>query len=260
MPGVLGGMVTASCSAPSPHALCGPTRVPVTRSRAPAPSHRHPGLTIKGGQDFRTENQNVVSGEGGKDALGHGTWPPAIVQCTTCPVVGAARKPGGTHAPGTVAVQGGFRTNLRVALDTNPSPRTGRGSWPHRKTPSLLPCVPLRRAPPPRSPSPAPSGLPLTAGAGGAPVAWQGLVLRGEGADIRCRPPLLGSSPAPGSRGDSPPPTALRTEPGCAHVSPPGPHGGRAGGRAGGEGGSGESEAAVPRHQATGSVCAQTCH
>ena len=43
------------------------------------------------------------------------------------------------------------------------------------------------------------------------------------------RPPLLGSPPAPGSRGDSPPPTALRTEPGCVHVSPPGPHGGRAG-------------------------------
>lgn len=50
------------------------------------------------------------------------------------------------------------------------------------------------------------------------------------------RPPLLGSRPAAGSRGDSPPPTALRTEPGCVHVSPLGPHGGRAGGERG-EGG-----------------------
>lgn len=35
-------------------------------------------------------------------------------------------------------------------------------------------------------------------------------------------PPLLGSPPALGSRGDSPPPTARRTEPGCVHVSPAG--------------------------------------
>ena len=190
MPGVLGGMVTASCSAPSPHALYGPTRVPVTRSRSPAPSHRHSGLTVKGGQDFRTENQNVVGGEGGKDALGHGTWPPAVVQCTTCPVVGAARKPGGTHAPGMVAAQGGFRTNLQVALDTNSSPRTGRDSWPHRKTPSLLPCVPLRGAPPrPAQPQPCTQWTPTHS------LRWGGTCgLAGPGAEGRRRRHPLPSS------------------------------------------------------------------
>lgn len=61
------------------------------------------------------------------------------------------------------------------------------------------------------------------------------------------RPPLLGSPPAPGSHSDSPPPTALRTEPGCVHVSLLGPHGGRAGGQAGGEG---EGGVKPPAHTA----------
>lgn len=44
-------------------------------------------------------------------------------------------------------------------------------------------------------------------------------MLRAEGADIRHPPLPLGSPPAPGSCGDSPPPTAQRTEPSCVHLS-----------------------------------------
>lgn len=66
-------------------------------------------------------------------------------------------------------------------------------------------------------------------------MAWQGRALRvKEGADIRHPPPLPGAPPAPGSRGDSPPPTAPRTEPGCVHVSPAGTTLRRARGQAGG--------------------------
>lgn len=66
-------------------------------------------------------------------------------------------------------------------------------------------------------------------------MAWQGRALRvKEGTDIRCPPPLLGAPPAPGSLGDSPPPTAPRTEPACVHVSPAGTTRRRARGQAGG--------------------------
>ena len=66
-------------------------------------------------------------------------------------------------------------------------------------------------------------------------MAWQGQALRvKEGADIRHPPPLPGAPPAPGSRGDSLPPTAPRTEPGCVHVSPAGTTRRRARGQAGG--------------------------
>lgn len=88
-------------------------------------------------------------------ATAHG--PLRLCGARPAPWWGQPGNPAGPTPPGwMVAVQGGFRTNLQVALDTNSSPRTGRGSWPHRKTPSLLPCVPLRRAPPPRPAQPQP--------------------------------------------------------------------------------------------------------
>lgn len=163
-------LTPAACSSPT-----------VLHTRHP---RRHSRLTIKGDGDFGTENQNVVGGEAGKDAPGRCTRPPEFAQCTTRPTVGAVREPSGPHAPVTVAVQGGLpdRPADQTALDARCAPGTERGSSLHRKTPSLLSCTP----PCPPSPRPAPRGTPAHTWSWGARAAWQGLVLRGEGADIRC--------------------------------------------------------------------------
>lgn len=129
---------------------------------------------------------------------------PRMAQCTACTTAGAARKPSGTCSPGD---GGGANQPMSPGYL---SPQNGVGQLSPQQTPSML-----------YSPShllPRPTHLLRCGGTCG--LAGPGAEGRGKAQTSAAPPPLLGAPPAPGSRGDSPPPTARRTEPGCVHVSP----------------------------------------
>lgn len=120
--------------------MCGPLWVSVTTIADTHHPHRRSRLTTKGDQNFRTENENVVGREDGKEDPGHHTLqrplpaPAEIAQCTTCPAV-AVQKPSGVCG-------GDLQIHLQIALDTTSFPRT-EGQLSRKRSPLCSPACPF---------------------------------------------------------------------------------------------------------------------